>query len=221
MIELAKQEIIDIINGQKAGDLPEWTDDASVRCEDIVDCQYDIIDIKCGENQSIKRDFEQGTASYITVNEGDIVPLRFVFYDEFISQFQKPELNQDWVKGIKRADYLVYDSSDSKRYFIIHELSVGTFQNKRADAMHQFDSTLKILFKSDVIQNFINQYEYKICIVTSRNSVVATPMRMADGFMAIYNVMPDPIPIFPKHYDKFGFKAYQTRYIKLIDNYFN
>lgn len=221
MLEFAKREIVAIINGQRAGDLPEWTDDAIIGYEDISDYQYDIVDIKYSEHQSIKRGFKQGTASYITINEGNIVPLRFIFYDEFISQFNKQELNQNWVRGIKSADYLVYDSSAAKKYFIIHELSNGTFQNKRKDAMYQFDRTLKMLLASDVIRNCINQYVHKICIITSGDSEVETPMDMANGFMAIYNVLPDPITIFPGRYDKFGFKAYQTRYINLIDNYFN
>lgn len=203
-----KKELVTVINRQRSGTLAEYTAEPDVITEDIEDKVFDIVDGK-GTTSTIKRPVGAGTATYFNGDEKHIYKLRFVRYEEYLNQFG------GWTKGVGRADYLVYDTTDAKSYFIIHELSDGKVGSKLSKARTQLFSTLHLLFGHPDIKMFIEGFSNRICFLTAGSAPVCSPNGMADGFNQIYNILPDPIPINAKQITNRGFNAFETRNVKL------
>lgn len=109
----------------------------------------------------------------------------------------------------------MYDCSGSNAHFIIHELSDGKVGSKLSKARTQLFATLHLLFDAPRIKAFIESFSNKTCVLTAGSAPVCSPNGMADGFNQIYNMLPDPIPINAKLITNRGFKAFETRNIKL------
>lgn len=173
--------------------------------EIIADKAFDIIDGKVA-GLSVKRNVGQGNATYHNLPK---YALKFVRHEDFLDQLG------DLSKGVGRCDFLVYDAEGSKSYFILHELSFGSINNKRSKGRTQLFQTLNILSKSDC-WNLINEFSHKQCFLSCRDSAVSTPFQMADGFMRIYEELPDPIPMRAKQIERLGFEAWETCDIRLV-----
>ena len=202
-----KKDLVEVINRQRSGTLAEYTAEPNVITEDIEDKVFDIVDVK-GTAASIKRNGGKGKATYFNGDKRHY-RLRFIRYEEYLNQFG------EWTKGVGRADYIVYDFSSSKTHFIVHELSNGKVGNKLSKARTQLFATLHLLFNAPRIKAFINSFSNKTCILTAGGTPICSPNGMADGFNQIYLILPDPIPINAKLITKRGFKAFETRNIKL------
>ncbi len=205
---LMKKDLVEVINRQRNGTLAEYTAEPKVITEDIDDKVFDIVDGK-GTTSTIKRMVGKGTATYFNGDERHTYKLRFIRYEEYLNQFGK------WTKGIGRADYIAYDCSDDKACFIIHELSDGKKGSKLSKARTQLFATLHLLFESPRVKTFIEKFNHKICVLTVGSVPVSSPNGMADGFYQIYKMLPDPIPINAKLITNRGFKAFETRNVKL------
>lgn len=203
-----KKDLVQVINQKRKGTLPEYTVEPDVITEDIGDKIFDIVDEK-GTTGSIKRAAGQGTATYFNGDKQHTYNLRFIHYEKYLDQFG------EWTKGIGRADYIAYDQSESKTYFIIHELSDGKAGNKLPKARTQLFKTLHLLFEAPGIKAFIDSFNSKMCILTTGSAPIATPNGIADGFNQIYYELPDPIPINARQITNRKFKAFETRNVKL------
>ncbi len=208
MESLMKKDLVEVINRQRSGTLAEYTAEPNVITEDIEDKVFDIVDVK-GTTVTIKRNAGEGTATYFNGDEQHVYKLRFIRYEDYLNQFEK------WTKGLGRADYIVYDCSGSNAHFIIHELSDGKVGSKLSKARTQLFATLHLLFDAPRIKAFIESFSNKTCVLTAGSAPVCSPNGMADGFNQIYNMLPDPIPINAKLITNRGFKAFETRNIKL------
>ena len=99
---------------------------------------------------------------------------------------------------------------------IIHELSGGEIRNKRKDGRTQLLKTVIALEKVPAIKNFLSQFNGRCyCYLSAKGCVDVTPDSMADSFMAIYDKLPDPVPISNSSITKRGFQAFETRVVKL------
>lgn len=205
MESLMKKDLVEVINRQRSGTLDEYIAEPNVITEDKV---FDIVDGK-GTTATIKRNVGEGTATYFNGDEQHVYKLRFIRYEEYLNQFE------EWTKGVGRADYIVYDCSGSNAHFIIHELSDGKIGSKLSKARTQLFATLHLLFGAPRIKEFIERFSNKMCILTAGSAPVCSPNGMADGFNQIYEILPDPIPINAKLITNRGFKAFETRNIKL------
>ena len=203
-----KKGLVEVINRQRKGTLPAYTAEPSIITEDIEDKVFDIIDGK-GTTSTIKRNAGKGTATYFNGDEQHTYELRFIHYEAYLNQFE------EWTKGLGRADYVVYDRSDHKACFIIHELSDGKVSNKLSKARTQLFATLNLLFEVPSIKDFINGFNRKMCILTAGSAPVDSPNGIAEGFNQIYRVLPDPIPIHAKQITNRSFLAFETRNVKL------
>lgn len=217
--DLLSTALLRYINQKKAGDLPQWTGQPDVQTEDVDDKVFGIRDVK-GTKYSIKCDPRIGEATYYNGDDQHQYSLRFIRYDEFVCQFRtcdkEGKIAQDWTKNWSRPDYLVYDISDQKRCVIIHELSIGKIKNKRQDGKIQLLNTVVMFSKIPEIKAFLNQFEGRCyCFLSADGCVDSTPMGMADGFMEIYQQLPDPIPINNNSIIKRGFQAFETKVVKL------
>ena len=110
----------------------------TVYTEDSSDAIFDIIDCKQGE--TIIQQQGNGTAHYFNSQQDPIRNMRFIAYENFINH-----LPNDYNNGWSRADYIAYDTSGGKSYFIIHELSEGKLNNKRSKGLIQLQNTLYAL----------------------------------------------------------------------------
>ena len=216
MKELIKSELFKYINSHRSGNLEEWNNPVEVLTEVISDSIFDITDLR-GESCSIKREIGKGEATYYN---SENLSLCFIHYEDFINQFRQYDVNgkieKDWTRGISRPDYIAYDTSDNKDFFIIHELSSGLIRNKQKDGKLQLLNTVRLLTSlkkiNDVLQN---DFKERLCFLSARGCVEYTPNGNADSFMEIYKKLPDPLPINNKLIEKHNFKAFETKAIKL------
>ena len=218
MDNLLKHQFVDVVNSIRIGTAPMWNTVPNVRHEDIADYQFDIIDSK-EDSISIKRGYNQGTATYINGEADETYNLRFISFDDFLHQFVYDDgighiQKSMFCQHMRMADFLVY-SQDENKYFIVHELCKGRASNKRNRARIQLSSTINMLYKSVDVKNFINLFENKICYLTANEEKVSSPNNIADGFMLPYDIVPDPVQFTFGQIGTFGFKAYEACVIKL------
>lgn len=216
MKELLKSEIVKYLNMHRSKILEEWKKEPEIQTETISDRIFDIVDLR-GKQGSIKCPQGEGEATYFNVNN---LSLCFIKYEDFINQFRtyndRGQIEKDWTKGICRPDYIAYDSGEEKKYFIIHELSSGDIASKHTDGRIQLLNTVLLLFSQKEIKNTLkNDFKERLCFLSAKGCVEATPNSNADSFMEIYKHLPDPIPIHNKAIEKRYFKAFETKAIKL------
>lgn len=207
---LQSADFLIIINKhRKAIDItPELNSVPIPMIEDCSEEFFDIIDNSMGG--TIIRPHGMGTAHYFNSLQNPLRNMRFIAYESFINS-----LGQDYNKGWSRADFIAYDTSACKSYFIIHELTEGTFQNKRADAINQMQNTLRRLYECSKIKNYIQLFQHKWCILSATEGAQQAPLNMTAGFNIIYEKLPDPEPICAKSIESRGFKAWRTLNVKL------
>lgn len=134
MEELMKTEWLAIINNKRNGTYPEWTSEPVVLIEDTDLKVFDIVDTK-DLGDPIVRPENAGTATYYNGDDDNRYHIRFIKNEEFFNQFRIVVENgeiKDWAKDLSRPDYIVYDVSNEKEFFIIHELSAGSIQSKKS-----------------------------------------------------------------------------------------
>ena len=159
-----------------------------------------------------------GTATYYNGDEVNRYHIRFIKNEEFFNQFRIVDANgkiKDWAKGMSRPDYIVYDISNEKVFFIIHELSEGNIQSKKSKAMNQLLNMVRMLHEAPQSRQFCDSFQKRLCYVSASGCVTETPFDMANGFMEAYKNLPEPLPLNNASIESRGFKAYQTNVVKL------
>ncbi len=217
MEELMKTEWLAIINRKRNSSYPEWISVPVVITEDTNDKVFDIVDTK-DAGDPIVRSMNTGTATYYNGDETNRYSLRFIKNEEFFNQFQISDANgliKDWAKNMSRPDYIVYDISDKKAYFIIHELSEGSIRNKKSKAMKQLLNMVRMLHEAPRSWQFCESFQNRFCFVSANGCVTESPFNMAAGFMEAYKNLPEPLPLNNKSIEKNGFKAFQSNVVKL------
>lgn len=214
--EFLKTDFVEYLNNRRPANLPEWTTVPSIQKEIITDKVFDITDLH-NSGGSIKRPKGQGEATY---HNNDLYIPCFVSYDDFLSQFRTYDENEriekDWATGIKRADYLVYDKSEEKKFFIIHELSKGSKRNKRSKGIKQLIDTVSTLWNQTGIKTYIeNTFSNLLCYLSTKRIIKGTPLSMADGFLDIYKQIPKAVAITNLEFELKGFKAFETNLVEL------
>lgn len=213
-----KTEWLDIINAKRNATYPKWTTTPVVETEDTTCKVFDIVDTKDMGNP-IVRPQNKGQATYFNGDDNHTYTLRFIKAEEYINQFRI--LNSatggwmDWARNMSRPDYIVYDLDNSRAYFIIHELSVGSIQNKKAVAMKQLMNMVKMLYSAPKSKEFCQGFTNRLCYVSATGCVTASPCDVANGFMEAYNNLPDPLPLSNKSIENRGFIAFQSNVVKL------
>lgn len=217
---LLKEEIASIINQIQRSDAPTYSgDEGDVIFEDTNETSFDIVDSKV--DRHFIRPYQTGTASYINSSDRGPYDLRFICYDEYIHRFvyddKKGNTHKSRLKdGMKVADYLVFDKSKDKVYFIVHELSGGSITNKRAHAKKQLSDTLNQLYKSKAIAKFIDCFSIKYCIISAKDhrKTVSTN-GLAEGFEKIYKIIPEPVKFTFGQMKTFHFIGLETSIVNL------
>lgn len=218
MEELMKVELLKIINSKRNKTLPEWNTPIEMHVEDTEEKIFDIVDTKTvGGSMFVAQG--DGQATYFNGGENTLHHLRFISYEQFLNQFcvsvsPNDGIYRDWAKGLARPDYMCYTLGEDK-YFIIHELSEGNVDNKRRKARAQLVNCLLLMKHSRKITDYMNRFEHRLCILSARGCVEASPMGIADGFNEIYNNIPDPIPMKCVTFERLGFEAFETKAVKL------
>ena len=218
MIGLMQTEWLTLINQKKSGALPPWTTVPVVLYEDTKEKVFDIIDTKY-VGDPIVRSEGTGMATYYNGDATQTYTLRFIKCEEFFNQFLVVNpgsgKTEDWARGMSRPDYIAYDLSAQRAYFVIHELSIGKIQNKRADAMKQLMNMVRMIDGLVLSKRFCASFRHRMCVVSANGCPTASPLNMADGFMAAYNNLPDPLPLSNSTIASRGFEAFQTNVVRL------
>ena len=212
-----KSEWLAIINRRRNGTYPEWTSEPVVLTEDTDEQVFDIIDTK-NAGDPIVRPEDTGTATYYNGNETNRYHIRFIKNEDFFDQFRMLGADgrtRDWAREMSRPDYIVYDISGERVFFIIHELSEGGIQSKKAKAMTQLLNMVRMLHDAPQSRQFCESFQKRLCYVSAGGCVTETPLSMADGFMEAYKRLPDPLPLHNKSIESRGFRAYQSNVVKL------
>lgn len=217
--DLLRGAMLGYINQHRSGNLEEWSTTPTVVTEDIPDKVFGIRDVK-GTSNSIKCAPHTSEATYYNGDEKHQYVLRFIRYEEFINQFrsykENGQIDKDWTKNLSRPDYMAYDVSGQKHCMIIHELSQGNIRNKHKDGKKQLLNTVLLLSKIPEFQSFLNEFQGNCyCFLSAQGCVDVTPNNVADSFMEIYKKLPDPLPIDNFSITKRGFKAFETKVIRL------
>lgn len=213
-----KVALLRVINQKKAKNLPDWVTPPTVNFEDFPDKVFDIRDTK-GQAVSIKCNPHSGEATYFNGDDEHTYVLRFIRYEEFIDQFRtyssSGAISSDWTKNWSRPDYLVYDITDQKRCVILHELSSGSIKNKKRDGVIQLLNAVRMLDGIPEIKSFLDGFNGRYCYLSAKGCVDFTPSGMADSFMDIYRLLPDPLPINNTSISSRGFLAFESKVVKL------
>lgn len=216
---ILKDEIVDILNDIQRGAAPRLTVNEIVpKHIEISEHKFDLIDSKDG---SPIRDFKTGTAHYINGKENDTYNLKIICYDDFLHQFTYDDGNghthvNRLKDGVKVSDFLIYDESESKSLFIVHELSNEISYKKIRVAKEQLSSTLNQLYKSDKIGRFIDGFKNKLCFLSAKDfRKIVTSEGMADGFNEIYKVLPEPTQFNWGQIGTHKFSAFETSFVQL------
>ena len=215
MIErILKTDFLNVVNESCRHDAPPWGVEPFVRTEAVKQHAFDVDD-SSGDAQTIVRPFENGTASYINGKPNKPYSLRFVCYDDYMHQFVFDDGKGHahvslFIDGVRMADFLVYDESDGRKWFVVHELSKGELKNKRSRGRIQLSATLNMLCKCPAMKEFIDGFRNKRCILSAHDERVLTPKGMADAFMEAYTILPEPIEFNYGVINRFGFKAFET-----------
>lgn len=214
---LMKTEWLDIINSKRNRTYPAWTTVPVVLTEDTSEQVFDIVDAK-NEDDPIVRPANTGTATYYNGDDTRQYTIRFIKNEEFFNQFRVTDEKgetKDWAKAISRPDYIAYDLSDERAFFIIHELSEGSIQNKKSKSMTQLLNMVRMLHEAPVSRQWCQAFQKRLCYVSASGCVTASPLNIANGFMEAYKNLPDPIPLPNKSIENRGFTAYQSNVVKL------
>lgn len=216
MVEnLLKTDFLEVLNAVRRGDAPVWTTIPQVRTEDVTDYTFDVDDPKEDEN-TIKRAFGKGTASYVNGTPESPYNLRFVCYDDYLHQFVFDDSQGYKDKSIfkqhtRMADFIVYDTSETHVCIVIHELSKGDLNNKRGRGRVQLSTTVDMLCRSKSIKEFVDGFTNKWCVLSASDErVLNTPNGMADSFMNAYSIMPQPTKFQFGAMKRLGFWGYET-----------
>lgn len=219
MEQLLKTEIIGILNDIQRGNAPVLTENETIpKCVETSEHKFDIVDSKDGLPI---REFETGTAHYINGNKDDTYNLKIICYDDFIHQFTfddgKGHTHVNRLKeGVRVADFLIYEQSESKAIFIVHELSDEASNKKIKVAKKQLSDTLNQLYKSEEIGKYIDSFKQKLCYLSAKdNRKVVESEGMADGFNEIYKVLPEPIQFNWGQIGTHKFSAFETSFVQL------
>lgn len=219
MKELLKTEIIGILNAIQRSTAPKLTENLDE--PDVVetsDYKFDIVDSKDGRPL---REFKKGTAHYINGEEGNTYNLRIICYDDFLHRFTfddgKGNAHVSRLKdGVKVSDFIIYETTENKKYFIVHELSNERADRKIKIARKQLSDTLNQLFKSDAIARFINNFDSKLCYLSAKDKrEIVSPSGIADAFAKPYKILPEPQPFNYGQIRTYHFKAFETSYVTL------
>lgn len=217
MEELMKTEWLAIINSKRNATYAEWSTEPIVLTEDTCEKVFDIVDTK-EVGDPIVRPVDSGTATYYNGDENHNYELRFVKNEEFFNQFRVTDTDgrvKDWAKGMSRPDYIVYDMSGERMYFVIHELSEGNIKSKRSKAVTQLLNMVRMIHEASGSRQYCESFQKRLCYISASGCVTETPFDVANGFMEAYMNLPDPLPLENKSIERRGFLAFQSNVVKL------
>ena len=220
MEQMLKTEIVGVLNARQRCDAPVLYENEIIpKFVETSKHKFDVVDSKDGLPI---REFETGTAHYINGKENDTYNLKIICYDDFIHQFTfddgKGHSHVSRLKdGVRVADFLIYEQSESKAVFIVHELSDEVSSKKIRVARKQLSDTLNQLYTSDEIGKYIDGFERKLCYLSAKDSrSLVESDGMADGFNEIYKVLPEPIPFNFGQINTHKFSAFETSFVRLM-----
>ena len=201
MEKLLSSDFLSIVNAHRNGTLSVLQSMPQVYYEDCSLPQFDVSDNKNGG--TIVQAQGAGQAHYFNSPQVPVRNMRFIAYEKLLDALG--EYSKNW----KRVDLIAYDTT-YKSYFIIHELSTGSFQNKKSDARIQMQNTILRLWESPTIKSYIQSFTNKLCIISATGGIQSSPHNMSGGFNAIYNLIPTPTPVKANIVEKRGFKMWKT-----------
>lgn len=204
MIELLKNQFISYLNSRKTNPIPFNATNLNIRTEVISEIHFDIIDKK----DTIRQPLNIGSATYHNTKGKAI---KFIDYEDFVNQ-----LPDNLQKGIKRCDFIAYDTVNAS-FFILNELSQsGSPKTKLSDARWQLEKTAFYFLNTPAIKNFIDRYDRKSCIFSNKQKLISTtPNHVADAFSEIQNLLPDPIYHNFHPITKLGFELIETAIVEV------
>lgn len=220
MEQILKTEIVGILNSIQRGNAPVLAENEII--PKYVETSVHMFDLVDARDSRPIREFETGTAHYINGKENDTYNLKIICYDDFIHQFTfddgKGHTHVSRLKdAVRMADFLVYEQSESKAVFIVHELSDEASNKKIRVARKQLSDTLNQLYKSEEIGKYIDGFEQKLCYLSAKdNRRLVESKGMADGFNEIYKVLPEPIQFNWGQIGTHKFSAFETSFVRLM-----
>lgn len=203
MISLLKNQYVRYLNSRKAHLTPFDGTTLILKTEVTSDMYFDIMD----KLATICQPIGKGSATYNNTQSKEIT---FIDYEDFINQ-----LPLELQKGIKRCDFIAYDTN-SLSFFILNELSQSsTSKGKMNDARQQLHNTAFNLCEAIDVKRFIDTFEVKKCVFSNKNRLISTPNNIADAFSKIQDYLPDPIKLNYHPITKLGFELIETAIIEV------
>ena len=144
ILNILETDVTTSIEKRREGSLGKFPNKVVVPIEIINDSEFDIHDCKADGEVRCARTAPDRAATYINGIAVTSKVLLFIKYEDYLNQFRL-DPSHDWAKDLNRVDYIVV-VPDSKKYFILHEVSIGEIKNKREKAKNQFIGTLKFLW---------------------------------------------------------------------------
>lgn len=220
MDQLLKQEIAGILDQIQRSEAPPCTEDEGTPLYNDTNAhRFSVVDAK--DDSDFIKEYNEGTIHYINgKDDTSTYCLRFICYDEYLHRFTFDDGHGNAHKsrlkdGVKVADFLVYDKSEEKAYFIVQELSCEKISNKRRAGKKQLSDTLNQLYKSSSMAAFIDSFQTKICYLSAKDDREMVESEQIEGFSKIYKLLPEPIKFNFGQIGTHHFDAYETSIIIL------
>lgn len=203
------------VENRKKSSLGKFPNEVSILTEAIQEYEFDIHDCKADGSVRCSRTSADRAATYLNGDPEIPNPLLFVKYEEFLNQFRL-DASHDWAKGLNRVDYIVI-IPDTKRYFMLHEVSIGKISNKQSDSKNQFIGTLRFLLTIPEMRQYIENCANKLCFVSALgcDDIKSSPRGIAAGFTRPYAIVPNPSEFKIPSINKLGFTIWKGNIVRI------
>ena len=210
---LLKSEIDKLLQARQArnksiGAFPQ----VSIKGFSVQDPTFDLVDAKKFDTPVVPKG--SGTVTYVNSNGYD---LHFVDYDFYLSAFDSSR----YSRNLGRCDYVAFDVDGRCDYFILDELCEGALQNKKQEGINQLAVTLQFLRGSTSLTTAMDSYKNRVCYLSVKERLIASPQGMADAFNNPLQIIPPIYTLNDRRIGNCGFDAYAACRIVLDGNTVN
>lgn len=215
ILRILKTDVAKSVENRKIGSLGNFPNNVEIYTEEIQDYEFCIHDCKTDGSIKCTPNNPDRAATYINGVHDAPNNLLFIKYEDFINQF-RIDYSRDWSKDLSRVDYIVIIPG-SKKYFLLHEVSIGNIKSKQSDAKHQFIRTMKFLWTIPSMRQYIETCSNKLCYVSARgcDDIKSTPRGIADGFARPYKIIPNPCEFSIPSLNKMGFTIWKGNIVRI------
>lgn len=132
------------------------------------------------------------------------ISITIINYDTFFTS-----LSHSFQQGKKRCDLIVY-STNSLKYFLLNELKNRDYrEDVRQSAVKQLLESLKTIIEVKIIQNFIDNYDTKMCCIFNKQPHSPIGITATAAFSRLSSVVTNGFKMSNPDIESYGFELWE------------